>query len=127
MSKREEVTIEVSKQFVDSFKLHDSDRAMLFNNELKHHSGTIENLLLGYHYAEAGRVSDVGVRQDSITFNKGINGSFIAEYKTYFAMACSDKGYSNHNKMIIDFEIDLPNKRIQLLGEEIWERLSDDF
>jgi hypothetical protein len=127
MRKREEASIEISKWLVDSFQVHEADHGMLLSNELEQHLEVIENLLLGYHYAEAGKVSHVKVEQDSIIFNKRTSGSFIAEYKTYFAMACSDKGYSNDNKMSVEFQIDLQNKKMRLLGEELQERLPDDF
>jgi hypothetical protein len=127
MYNREKTTIEMSTMFVENFLLHDVNKILLLRNELELNNAAIEDLLSGYHYAEAGKVSHVEVKQDSISFNKNLSGCFAAEYNTYFTMACSDKGYSNHNKMMIDFEIDLANKKIRLSGEEIRERTLDDL
>jgi hypothetical protein len=127
MDNREEITVEISTMFVESFLQHDVNKILLLSNELKFNNAAIENLLLSYHYSEAGRVSHVEIKRDSIFLHKSLSGCFVVEYNTYFAMACSDKGYSNKNKMIINFEINLLDKKMRLSGEEIWERMPDDL
>jgi hypothetical protein len=128
VNKREGATVEISTRFVNAFQLYDLNKiTVLFNNELELHYVEIECLLSGYHYAEAGKVFGVSVKQNSIKFNQKLSGSFIVQYKTDFTLSCSDKSYHNDNEMIIDFAIVLENKNMALKGEEIRERLPDEF
>jgi hypothetical protein len=124
---REQATIPVSSSFLDSFQLNDADRNRLILKVLMVNISVIENLLMGYHYMAGGRVSDVIVIEESIQFYANLAGSFNISYQTYFSMACSDKGYSTTNVMVIDFEVDFAEPAIILQGEEIRERSHDEF
>jgi hypothetical protein len=105
----------------------DNDGRKHLINELNTKNLAIKDLLVGYHYAEAGQVNNVVLKEDSIEFKNDLEGSFKVEYETHYFMACSDNRYDSRNSMIIEFEVDIEKNVLILRGEEVLERAPDGY
>src|SRR3954468_19411215 len=95
--------------------------------EVNNASEAVKSLLVGYHYAEAGQVCNVSIKQDTLVFKNILTGSFIVHYETHFFLGCSDKRYENQNVMKIEFAVSDDFNTIWLSGEVIPERTPDEY
>jgi hypothetical protein len=123
---KEVVSIELQENVKNQLRDDNEGREHLIN-ELNFRNLAIKNLLVGYHYAEAGQVNNVVLKEDSARFKNDREGSFKVEYETHYFMACSDNRYDSHNSMIIEFEIDMEKNILILKGEGVLERAPDGY
>ena len=123
---REEVTVGTSTQFTYEMCVEDKINGLITELNSNNSKG-LRDLLVSYHYAEAGQVNNPIVRERSIQFKSDLVGCFITEYETHYFMACSDNNYTGRNKMVIEFIIYPIEEMLKLFGEEIHERLPDAY
>lgn len=123
---KEVVSIELLENVKNKLRGDNEGREHLIN-ELNSRNLAIKDLLVGYHYAEAGQVNNVVLKENSVQFKNDHEGFFKVEYETHYFMACSDNRYDSHNSMIIEFEIDIEKNILILRGEEVLERAPDGY
>src|SRR4051812_41094169 len=123
---REVASIELLENVKNQLRVDNDGRKHLIN-ELNSRNLAIKDLLVGYHYAKAGQVNNVVLKEDSVQFKNDLEGSFKVEYETHYFMACSDNRYDSHNSMIMEFEIDIEKNVLILRGEEVLERSPDGY
>ena len=123
---REVASIELLENVTNQLRRDNDGRKHLIS-ELNTKNLAIKDLLVGHHYAEAGQVNNVVLKEDSVEFKNDIEGSFKVEYETHYFMACSDNRYDSRNSMIIEFEVDIEKNVLILRGEEVLERAPDGY
>ena len=128
-SMREVASITLSSWIVSELQRVDEKNTLVLLSELNSNISVLQSLLVGYHYAEAGQVCNLIIKENSIFFHDlvDLSGAFTVEYETHYFMACSDNRYDMVNKMVIDFTIDSEEGIINLQGEEIRERTPDSY
>ena len=124
---REQITLPLSNNFVESLQSNKKNvRALLFL-ELEINRAKIEDLLVGYHFTSREKVDSHSVDEGSLQFNDPCNGHFKLVYNVVHVNGCQDLTYDDVDTKIITFEINISKRSIHLLGEEIRERMPDEF
>ncbi|HEY8934418.1 MAG TPA: hypothetical protein VIM65_04330 [Cyclobacteriaceae bacterium] len=124
---REVTSIELLQHVKDQLLLDKDGRRLILIDVLNARHNVVRDLLVGYHYAEAGQVCNVTLKEDTVEFKNDLGGSFKVAYETHYFMACSDNRYDSHNSMLIEFKISLEKNSLLLSGEEIVERSPDSY
>ena len=91
-----------------------NDFSKEFMNELMHHKDEINGLLTGYYCQERGTVYEHFIDQSSIETDNNGKGSFIVNFDIYYAL----EGYTDKDKMKIEFQIDLKTGEMILKGDD---------
>jgi hypothetical protein len=124
---KEETTFEVSDEFIAAFLQNQVNKKALLLREMKRKESFLEAMLNAYHYSEKGKVHDPRVESDSILFNAARSGTFKITYGVVFTNGCQDLTHLDNDNKQIDFEIFPDRRMIKLSGENIPERLPDEF
>ncbi|GEM_PF-6047097 len=74
-----------------------------------------------------GEVHLVTVDKHSIKLFPNGKGSFQADFDISYYFGCSDQNTSREESMSMDFEIDIANSEIKIIGENLPEREPDNY
>jgi hypothetical protein len=124
---KEQITLPLSENFIEVIQFNKENKGELLFLELETNRAKIEDLLSGYHFASRGKVDGHYIEKETIQFNNILAGSFKLHYNVVYTNGCQDLTYNDTDTKVITFEIDLPKRTVLLTGEEIRERMPDEF
>lgn len=124
----EKTNISVSEQFATDILHEHTNKRQLLSTLLDQSIADILMMLSGYYYASRGKVHHLKIDGNSIKFDQVTSGFFTVTFDINYTNGCQDLNYDVENEnMMIYFTIDLPNKLVQLTGQEIPERGPDEL